>query len=91
MTSQNASLRGRLVLRVRLGDERLAVAVAGALRPDDRDAPSGVSLEQRVEEGQVVYEVVFEGGARILYTVRNIADELLEHMAVVARSVQDIR
>ncbi len=91
MTGRSVSLRGRLVLRVRLGDEKLAAAVAGALRPDDRDAPAGISLEQRVEGDQVVYEMVFEGGARILYTVRNIADELLEHMGAAARSVQDIK
>lgn len=91
MTGRSASLRGRLELRVGLGDSRLASAVAAALRPDDRDAPGGVTLRQRVEGSQIIYEISFEGGARILYTVRNIADELLEHMGVAARSVQDIR
>ncbi len=86
---EGASPRIRAVIRIHgLGRDR-AEALLAALRPDDRDAPSWLSITERVEDGDLVVVVEVKGGPARLGSLRNTVDEILVAAYALLRSIEE--
>ncbi len=72
-----------VVLNVATESRGLAEAVHRALKPDDADVPEGIKLRSGVEDSSVIYELSaeFEDTSK-LYTLCNVVDDILAHLAL---------
>lgn len=77
-------------LRVHGVGKDTARALAAAVRPDNRTAPSWMSITERVDGDDLVIEVVAEvEGARRIGSIRNTVDEILEYLYSLLKSIEE--
>jgi len=68
----------------------VAEAAARSLRPDDREAPPWLRVEERVEDGDLVVTVdIVDADAVRLGSLRNTVDEILSVLYALLRSLEE--
>ncbi len=77
-------------LRIHGLGERAALAALESIRPDNREVPGWLRIEERVEDGDLVIEVVVDEVSRTrLGSLRNTVDELLSVLYALLRSIEE--
>jgi len=77
-------------LRVQRVGEDTARALAAALRPDNKTAPSWMNITEHVDGDDIVIEVAAEvESARRIGSIRNTVDEILEYLYSLLKSIEE--
>jgi len=77
-------------LRIHGLGERAALAALESIRPDNREVPEWLHIEERVEDGDLVIEVVVDEISKTrLGSLRNTVDELLSVLYALLRSIEE--
>jgi hypothetical protein len=80
----------RAVIRIHELGGRVASAAASSLRPDDAAAPAWLKIRERVEDGDLVIEIVVDEVSHVrLGSLRNTVDEILSVLYALLRSIEE--
>ena len=88
MSENKQSLRSRVSITLRYGEERAARSVAEALSPDNLDAPQGIRVKSLASGNNIIAVVE---GERSLETIVSTIEDLLSCVQAAERAIGSIR
>ncbi len=80
--------RVRTVLRIRLGNEKLAQSLLEAIRVDDRTAPPSLGISEAVDNGDLVITVEACAEPKRIGSVRNTVEEIVEFAYAALKAIE---
>ncbi len=78
------------MIRIHGLGERLARAALASVAPDNRQVPGWLKISERVENGDLVIEIVVDEVSKTrLGSMRNTVDEVLSVLYVLLKSIEE--